>query len=118
MTSLPNSVGCSTRPPHQAAVSAKHSEKSIVSPRNKDSSSDEVLFDSWYQIKPSGKLWDLCEQIGRFRREGKNRRDTNTVAVRVLRLARLASYWSDGNTMFVSKSHIGSETGVKSAARL
>ncbi|KAH6582957.1 hypothetical protein BASA60_001680 [Batrachochytrium salamandrivorans] len=118
MTSLPNSVGCSTRPPHQTAVSAKHSEKSIISPRNKDSSSDEVLFDSWYQIKPSGKLWDLCEQIGRFRREGKNRRDTNTVAVRVLRLARLASYWSDGNTMFVSKSHIGSETGVKSAARL
>jgi hypothetical protein len=44
-------------------------------------------FEAWHQYRPEGKLWDLCEQIGRFRREGKNRRDTSTVAARVLRLA-------------------------------
>ncbi|KAK6098230.1 hypothetical protein MT418_002278 [Batrachochytrium dendrobatidis] len=62
-----------------------------------ESESYNALLDSWYQLKPTGKLWDLCEQIGRYRREGKNRRDTNTVAVRVLRLARIASQWTDGS---------------------
>lgn len=38
-------------------------------------------------IAPVGKLWELVEQIGKFRREGKNRRDNGTVSVRVLRLA-------------------------------
>ena len=51
-------------------------------------------FDSWSQIRPSGRLWDLCEQIGMYRREGKNRRDTSTVAIRVLRLAQFASNWN------------------------
>eukprot|EP00842_Homolaphlyctis_polyrhiza_P000268 jgi/Hompol1/1241/HPOL_003109-RA len=59
--------------------------------------------DSWYRIKPSGRLWDLCESIGRYRREGKNRRDTNTVAIRVLRLARLASLWHDGKSPISTK---------------
>ena len=53
-------------------------------------------FDSWSQIRPSGRLWDLCEQIGMYRREGKNRRDTSTVAIRVLRLAQFASNWNGG----------------------
>ncbi|KAI9350608.1 acyltransferase-domain-containing protein [Zopfochytrium polystomum] len=44
-------------------------------------------FEPWHKHTPDGRLWDLCEQIGRFRREGKNRRDTATVASRVLMLA-------------------------------
>ncbi|RHZ75921.1 hypothetical protein Glove_208g142 [Diversispora epigaea] len=40
-------------------------------------------------IEPKGKLWDLVERIGRFRREGKNRRDNATVSSRVLNLAEL-----------------------------
>jgi hypothetical protein len=36
------------------------------------------------------KLWDFCEQIGRFRREGKHRRDNETTGKRTLRLARIA----------------------------
>jgi hypothetical protein len=40
-------------------------------------------------IESKGKLWDLVEQIGKFRREGKNRRDNATVSLRVLRLAEI-----------------------------
>ena len=40
-------------------------------------------------IEPKGKLWDLVEHIGKFRREGKNRRDNATVSFRVLRLAEI-----------------------------
>ncbi|CAG8613436.1 4831_t:CDS:10, partial [Acaulospora morrowiae] len=40
-------------------------------------------------IEPRGKLWDLVENIGKFRREGKNRRDNATVSTRVLKLAEL-----------------------------
>ena len=36
-----------------------------------------------------GKLWELCERIGRSRREGKNLRDGATVRTRVLGLADL-----------------------------
>ncbi|KAI8924622.1 hypothetical protein BC831DRAFT_464859 [Entophlyctis helioformis] len=61
-----------------------------------DTDPDTMRLESWYNVQPSGRLWELCEQIGRFRREGKNRRDTNTVAIRVLRLARMASLWHDG----------------------
>jgi hypothetical protein len=53
-------------------------------------------FEPWYQHRPSGRLWEFCEQIGRFRREGKNRRDTSTVANRVLRLAQVAAQWEFG----------------------
>ena len=48
----------------------------------------------WYFHEQKGKLWDFCEHIGKFRREGKNRRDTATVSSRVLRLARMSSLWS------------------------
>ena len=47
----------------------------------------------WYFHRPAGRLWDFCEKIGKFRREGKNRRDSQTVASRVLRLARLSRLW-------------------------
>ncbi|ORX51323.1 acyltransferase-domain-containing protein, partial [Hesseltinella vesiculosa] len=40
-------------------------------------------------LVPSGHLWELVERIGKFRREGKNRRDNATVSTRVLRLANL-----------------------------
>ncbi|CAG8448350.1 4975_t:CDS:10 [Diversispora eburnea] len=40
-------------------------------------------------IEPKGKLWELVERIGKFRREGKNRRDNATVSSRVLSLAEL-----------------------------
>ncbi|KAJ3150380.1 hypothetical protein HDU89_003160 [Geranomyces variabilis] len=56
---------------------------------------DEEIHDAWHNIRPDSALWELCEQIGRFRREGKNRRDTATVAIRVLRLARIAAAWVD-----------------------
>ncbi|KAJ1567240.1 hypothetical protein HK405_006649 [Cladochytrium tenue] len=48
---------------------------------------EEEYFAPWSQYRPAGRLWDLCEEISRFRREGKNRRDTATVASRVLMLA-------------------------------
>jgi hypothetical protein len=61
-----------------------------------ESDDHEKEFESWSQHRPKGRLWDLCEKIGVFRREGKNRRDTSTVSIRVLRLARLASQWNSG----------------------
>lgn len=38
-------------------------------------------------LMPRGHLWELVDHIGRFRREGKNRRDNATVSSRVLRIA-------------------------------
>jgi glycerol-3-phosphate O-acyltransferase len=38
-------------------------------------------------VKSEGKLWDFIANIGQYRREGKNRRDGNTVERRVLGLA-------------------------------
>ncbi|KAL9553935.1 hypothetical protein MBANPS3_003051 [Mucor bainieri] len=38
-------------------------------------------------LMPRGHLWELVDHIGRFRREGKNRRDNATVSTRVLRMA-------------------------------
>ncbi|KND00860.1 uncharacterized protein SPPG_03964 [Spizellomyces punctatus DAOM BR117] len=55
----------------------------------------DPAYEAWNNIQPQSSLWDFCEQIGRFRREGKNRRDTATVAIRVLRLARVAAGWVD-----------------------
>lgn len=56
----------------------------------------DSAFSQWSTFEPSGYLWMLCERIGAFRREGKNRRDTATVANRVLRLATIAgTLWSD-----------------------
>ncbi|KAI8909511.1 acyltransferase-domain-containing protein [Gorgonomyces haynaldii] len=56
---------------------------------------EDFGFENWYKLRPKGRLWDFCEHIGRFRREGKNRRDTSTVATRVLRLARHAVNWGE-----------------------
>ena len=39
------------------------------------------------RIKPEGRLWDYIETIAKSRREGKNRRDGQTVSTRVLALA-------------------------------
>jgi hypothetical protein len=59
----------------------------------------DVGYDRWNQHRPLGRLWDFCERIGCYRREGKNRRDTSTVSNRVLRLARFAAHWSSGKIM-------------------
>ncbi|KAJ3115060.1 hypothetical protein HK098_007075, partial [Nowakowskiella sp. JEL0407] len=47
---------------------------------------------------PQGRLWDLCDSIGRFRREGKKRRDNASVASRVLRLSRMTIEWDVNNS--------------------
>jgi hypothetical protein len=41
------------------------------------------------ELLPEGKLWNFADLISQSRREGKNRRDGNTVSTRVLRLADL-----------------------------
>lgn len=68
----------------------------------------DVGYDRWNQHRPSGRLWDFCERIGCYRREGKNRRDTSTVSNRVLRLARYAAHWSSGKIVkpVVKKSNM------------
>lgn len=47
------------------------------------------------QIKAQGKLWEYCESISKARREGKNRRDGNTVVRRIFGLVELvrAELW-------------------------
>ncbi|KAJ3323380.1 hypothetical protein HDV06_001900 [Boothiomyces sp. JEL0866] len=67
-----------------------------VKPLNIPKTEEDDNHNTWYQLRPKGRLWEFCEHIGRFRREGKNRRDTSTVANRVLRLAQLASQWEGG----------------------
>jgi hypothetical protein len=54
------------------------------------------LADEWRPFRsssgaliPGGKLWNFADLISQSRREGKNRRDGNTVSTRVLRLADL-----------------------------
>lgn len=37
------------------------------------------------------RLWDIVETIGKYRREGKHRRDNQITGQRTLRLARIAS---------------------------
>ncbi|KAJ3199272.1 hypothetical protein HDU82_000582 [Entophlyctis luteolus] len=59
---------------------------SLISSDVSDSAQD-CFDETWRYFVPEGRLWELCEQIGRYRREGKNRRDTATVATRVLSLA-------------------------------
>lgn len=44
------------------------------------------------RIVARGKLWELCERIGRGRREGENRRDEATVRSRVLGLVDLVGH--------------------------
>ncbi|KAI5198422.1 acyltransferase [Aureobasidium subglaciale] len=49
------------------------------------------------QIKAQGKLWEYCESISKARREGKNRRDGNTVVRRIFGLVDLVGtgLWKD-----------------------
>ncbi|KAG9656059.1 acyltransferase-domain-containing protein, partial [Aureobasidium melanogenum] len=49
------------------------------------------------QIKAQGKLWEYCESISKGRREGKNRRDGNTVVRRIFGLVELVGegLWKD-----------------------
>jgi hypothetical protein len=49
------------------------------------------------QIEPHGKLWEYCESISKARREGKNRRDGNTVVRRIFGLVELVGtgLWKD-----------------------
>lgn len=63
---------------------------------------NDPYYASWADIQPEGKLWQLCEFIGKFRREGKNRRDTATVANRVLRLAVLSRLVGESNNFISS----------------
>ncbi|KAI5201000.1 hypothetical protein AUEXF2481DRAFT_4104 [Aureobasidium subglaciale EXF-2481] len=49
------------------------------------------------QIRAEGKLWEYCESISKARREGKNRRDGNTVVRRIFGLVDLVGtgLWKD-----------------------
>ncbi|KAG9555726.1 acyltransferase-domain-containing protein, partial [Aureobasidium melanogenum] len=49
------------------------------------------------QISAQGKLWEYCESISKGRREGKNRRDGNTVVRRIFGLVELVGegLWKD-----------------------
>jgi hypothetical protein len=49
------------------------------------------------QIEAQGKLWEYCESISKARREGKNRRDGNTVVRRIFGLVELVGtgLWKD-----------------------
>ncbi|KAG9953185.1 acyltransferase-domain-containing protein, partial [Aureobasidium melanogenum] len=49
------------------------------------------------KIKAQGKLWEYCESISKGRREGKNRRDGNTVVRRIFGLVELVGegLWRD-----------------------
>ena len=86
----------------EIALSTKGDESSIQG-------YSEHELDSWYRVKPAGRLWEFCDQISRYRREGKNRRDTNTVAIRVLRLAKMASQWHDGKPAKVLSDSVSSK---------
>lgn len=47
--------------------------------------------------RPSGRIWEMCERIGRYRREGKQRRDNASTSHRILKMARLTSeYYNTG----------------------
>lgn len=41
--------------------------------------------------RPTGRLWEMAERIGRYRREGKQRRDNASTSNRVLKMARYCS---------------------------
>ena len=71
--------------------SLKTSFKPKESLLDEEAAQGDLSYTQWSAIEPRGRLWEFCERLGSFRREGKNRRDTATVANRVLRLASLAS---------------------------
>lgn len=68
----------------------------VTTSRDAKVSSTVRLADDWKPqrsaegaLLPEGKLWSFADLISQSRREGKNRRDGNTVSTRVLRLADL-----------------------------
>jgi hypothetical protein len=81
---------------------------------DEESQRGDLAFAQWSTVEPKGRLWEFCEKIGSFRREGKNRRDTATTATRVLRLAALAAMWSEGRS---SGSKKGSSPGGSAGVR-
>jgi hypothetical protein len=58
------------------------------------------------QLMPEGKLWNFADLISQSRREGKNRRDGNTVSTRVLRLADLV-----GNKLYEDSMSLAKKSG-------
>ncbi len=78
--------------PPEPLPSLQNLDKTQVAPGLENEQNDTIS--AWYFHEQKGKLWDFCEHIGKFRREGKNRRDTATVSSRVLRLARMTSLWT------------------------
>ncbi|KAH0365805.1 acyltransferase-domain-containing protein, partial [Aureobasidium melanogenum] len=57
------------------------------------------------KIEAKGKLWEYCESISKGRREGKNRRDGNTVVRRIFGLVELVGegLWRDAGVDTVEK---------------
>ena len=58
------------------------------------------------RLLPEGKLWNFADLISQSRREGKNRRDGNTVSSRVLRLADLV-----GSALYEDSVALSKRTG-------
>ncbi|KAK9248381.1 hypothetical protein V1506DRAFT_452533 [Lipomyces tetrasporus] len=56
-------------------------------PRRYNDDAKANSFSRASRIRPKGRLWDYVEHISIFRREGKNRRDSASVSMRVLALA-------------------------------
>jgi hypothetical protein len=57
--------------------------------------------------RPEGKLWEIVEKIGRYRREGKQRRDNASTSYRILKMARsCSSYYSLGGKKGLGKAEI------------
>ncbi|KAI7850552.1 putative acyltransferase [Circinella umbellata] len=74
-------------------------------------------------LVPKGPLWELVEHIGRFRMEGKNRRDSATVSTRVLRLAEIlaeenAVPSANQKTFLKKLSQDSKQTSSSTAAKL
>ena len=117
--SLSNSSSSSSGTTDSAFLKRNHAHKKGLTPQRDDeggvgmdeeSQRGDLAFAQWSTVEPKGRLWEFCEKMGSFRREGKNRRDTATTATRVLRLAALAAVWSEG------RSGGGSEKGASSSS--
>ncbi|KXS21141.1 acyltransferase-domain-containing protein [Gonapodya prolifera JEL478] len=65
--------------------------------------------------QPQGQLWDLVERIGRYRREGKQRRDNMTVSNRVLKLTRLAAEWKPARKSLLERLQASKEERVEAS---
>jgi hypothetical protein len=75
----------------EAANLIKASEKTVSSKSTHKSPAFNEAEPEYTNAQVYGtKLWDFVEGIGKFRREGKHRRDNEVTGKRILRLARLA----------------------------